>query len=277
VLPGLGSTLMGEPVMGLWQLGYESSTFVVGYSLAEKKGLSSLDGISDSFSVYRSSGQFRNLQSNIDKKMYSDIFLEFAIKAHLVNTFIAYRDAYREQGITADLDQHTPEEGMMIPFEKKYLEQEDVWIPLAVVFAAFTADYLTTSVESIQPLTPSSNTLYAFNYGIWQPLGSGYPEEVAYRGFLQHEFKNLTGSPLLSIIGETAAFSMSHEPGAGRYTAGVVGLYLGYLAHKYHGDLGPGSFVHFWGNLLMGVEGILLNSKFQRTTMPGAFTVQFNY
>lgn len=276
-LPGFGATLRDSPARGLGQLSYEGATFAVGYTLSTQKGFSSLDGINDTFSTYKLSAAGRNLQANVDRKMVSDIFLEFSIKAHLVNTYIEYRDAYRDIGITDGLDQHTALEGLLIPFDKKYLEQSDVWIPLALVFSAFTADYLTVKPDSTQPLTPSSNLLYTFNYGVWQPLGSGYPEEVAYRGFLQHEVKNLTGSPLAAVLAQTLAFSFSHEPGGGRYTAAAVGLYMGYLAEKYNGDLGPGSFLHFWGNLLMGVEGILVNAKAQRTTMPGAFTVQFNY
>ena len=258
-------------------MGYEGSTFAAGYALADKKGVSSLDGIANSFNSYKLLGSSRNSQQNINAKMYSDILLEFSIKSHLVNTFIEYRDAYKAQGITEGLDQHTAIEGLLIPFDKKYLEEADVWIPLAIVAGAFTADYLTTTPNANQPLTPGSNLLYAFNYGIWQPLGSGYPEEVAYRGFLQHEVQNATGSPLAAILAESTAFAFSHEPGGGRYTAAAVGLYLGYLTHQHHGDLGPGSFLHFWGNLIMGVESVLLSAKAQRTTMPAGFTVQFNY
>ena len=276
-LPGLGATLRGSPERGLGQLGYEGATFAAGYSLADQKGLSSLDGISDTFSAYKTIGTSRNSQQNINPKMFSDIFLEFSIKSHLVNTFIEYRDAYKARGITEGLDQHSATEGLLTPFDKKYLAETDVWIPLAIVAGAFTADYLTTTPNANQPLTPGSNLLYAFNYGIWQPLGSGYPEEVAYRGFLQHEVQNASGSSLLAIFTETTAFAFSHEPGSGRYTAAAVGLYLGYLADKHHGDLGPGSFLHFWGNLIMGLESVLLNAKAQKTTMPGGFTAQFNF
>ena len=194
-----------------------------------------------------------------------------------MNTFFTYRDAYREMGITEGLDQHTALEGLTLPFSKKYLLEPDVWFPLLLVAGAIAVDYANTSTESIQPLNPSSNLLYNFNYGIWQPLGSGYPEEAFYRGFLQHEVTQATNSPLLGILTQSIAFAFSHEPGPGRFSAGAVGAYLGYLAYKHHGDLGPGVTLHFWGDFLLGVETIILSHRGQRTTAQGGLAIQYNY
>jgi hypothetical protein len=276
-VPGLGATLRGDPARGFTQLGYEGSTFVAGYEMSDTKGFSSLDGISDTFKPFNRSAKTRNAQDDITEKMGSDILLEFSIKAHLTNTFTEYRDAFKARGITDGLDQHTELEGLTLPFSKTYMSEPDVWIPLALVAAAITLDYVTTSQTAVTPLTGSSNALYGFNYGVWQPIGSGYPEEAAYRGFLQNEIKTTTGSPLLAIILQSVAFAFSHEPGNGRYSAALVGMYLGYLSEKHHGDLGPGTTLHFWGDTLLGLESVLLSNKAQHTTPQGGFSVQFNY
>lgn len=277
VFPGLGATLRGDAGRGLVQLSYEGATFGAGYALSDTKGFSSLDGISDSFKPFNKSKGARNAQEGIESKMAANIFLEFSIKAHLVNTFTEYRDAFKARGITEGLDQHSPIEGMILPFSTTYIKEPDVWIPLALVAAAVTLDYATSSPGAITPLNGSSNALYSFNYGVWQPLGSGYPEEVAYRGFLQHELKSATGSPLLAVVLQALAFAFSHEPGGGRYSAALVGTYLGYLSEKHHGDLGPGTTLHFWGDTLLGVESLLLSNRAQHTTPQAGFSLQFNY
>ena len=119
--------------------------------------------------------------------------------------------------------------------------------------------------------------LYDANIGFWQPIGSGYPEEAFYRGFLQHEFTQTSGSPLAGIIGQSLVFALSHEPGNGRYAAFATGGYLGWLSYSHNGDLGPGTCLHFWGDFLLGLETILLSHKSQHSTPQGGLSVQFNY
>ena len=276
--PGAGELIRGNYGEGLTQTAYESATFMSGYLLSEKESFSSLDGISDSFKPFnRLSRGERNSQVSLERKMFSNILLEFSIKAHMTNTFLAYRDAYKAQGVTLGLDQHTEWEAFMSPFEKKYLLDSDVWIPLTIVAASVIADYATTQPAAVSALNPRSNFLYDFNYGIWQPIGSGYPEESFFRGFLQNEVKLATHSPVMAVLAQSIAFALSHEPGGGRYSAALVGMYLGYLAEKKHGDLGPGIAVHFWGDIFLGVETALLSHREQKTTPQAGFTLQFNY
>jgi hypothetical protein len=61
----------------------------------------------------------------------------------------------------------------------------------------------------------------------------------------------------------TLAFSLAHSP-EGRIGAAVSGAYLGYLAHRYGGRLGPGTAVHFWSVLLLDIETVLLTWHAQR-------------
>jgi hypothetical protein len=276
VMPGLGETLRGNPVGGATQFGYETSTFVTGYFVSPREGISSLDGITDTFQPYRRSQ--RNDQLSIDNELGSDMLLEFAIKTHMLNTFIAYRDAYKDRGITQGLDQRTWWEGFKTPFQKKSFENPWVYVPIALIAAGVTIDYLTSKPDTSQgPLTPSSNFLYTAHYGMVEPLGSGWPEEAFYRGFLQHEFTEATNSPLLGGLAESAAFAFSHEEGNSRWSAGAAGAYLGFLSWQNEGNLGPGITVHFWGDFLLGLESILLSNRNQRTTPQSTLGVQFNY
>jgi hypothetical protein len=275
-IPGLGETLNGNPVSGVTQAVYETGTFLWGYNLSPRSGIASLDGITDTFQSY-SRGQI-NGQSSVNNELYSDALLEFAIKSHMANTFIAYRDAWAAQGVTEGIDQRTWWEGFATPFQRKSFEDPWVYVPLIAIATGLVVDYLTSGPDnSMSALTPTSNALYTAHYGLWEPLGSGFPEEAFYRGFLQREVTLATGSPVLGILGESVAFAFSHEAGNGRISAGLVGLYLGYLAQKYNGNLGSGITVHFWGDLFLGVETILLSNRNQRTTPQTALGVQFNY
>jgi hypothetical protein len=275
-VPGLGATLNGNPTLGIEQFAYETTTFAAGYAVSPTKGFNSLDGIRDTFQGY--SSKERNFQSSIDDEMYSDILLEFSIKTHMTNTFLAYRDALKAQGITDGIDQRTFWEGFTTPFQKETLTDPWVYVPLAAIFAALVVDYVTSQPDnSLSPLTPRSNFLFAGNYGIWQPLGSGWPEEAFFRGYLQREFTEASGSPLLANLAQATLFAFSHEAGSGRISAFAVGAYLGYLAQRDKGNLGSGITVHFWGDLLLGAETILLSNRNQRSTPQAAFGVQFNY
>jgi hypothetical protein len=275
-VPGLGESLNGNPGGGLAQAGYELGTFALGYHLSPTKGIDSLDGIRDTFVPYVATK--RNGQVSINSQMTSDILLEFSIKSHMTNTFVAYRDANKARGITDGIDQRTWWEGFTTPFELKNLDDPWVYVPLAMIAAAVTVDYMTSKPNSaLQPLTPTSNLLYDSHYGLWEPIGSGWPEEAFYRGFLQREFTLASGSPVLGVLGESALFALSHEAGSGRFSAALVGLYLGYLAERNHGNLGPGITVHFWGDLLLGLETILISHRDQRTSPQGALGIQINY
>jgi membrane protease YdiL (CAAX protease family) len=101
-------------------------------------------------------------------------------------------------------------------------------------------------------LTAASNALYSLDHALLVPIGSGAPEEMFYRGFLQNEMYHLVPSPFFSIPASTLAFTFSHGP-ADRISAAVLGAYAGFLAHKYGGKLGPGIALHFWVDLLIGL------------------------
>jgi len=238
-----------------------------------------LDGVPEQ--VPQFNRQTPRSQSDISGPLYADMLQEFGIKYHFVNTFDSYREAAKLNGVTEGIDQTSTGDLFMAPFKADNWESPWVWIPIASVAAYVTYDYINTvnngSLNRQAVLSPYSNYLYSVNYLGVQPFGSGAPEEMFFRGFLQHEFYDAVPSEWFSIPLTTALFTFAHAPGNGRFTAAVAGSYLGYLADRNHGKLSQGITVHFWGDLLLGLETVLLNQKAQRAISPGAFQVQINY
>jgi hypothetical protein len=277
-VPGSGQALLGRPYLGLFQLGAEVGTFAWGYSISKRTPLT-LDGVPEAIP------QFNRLtprsQSDITGPLYADMLQEFGIKYHFVNTFDSYREAAKRQGVTEGIDQTPTADLFMAPFKAKNLSDAWVWIPIALTAAYVTYDYIHTvndgGLNRQALLSPYSNYLYSVNYLGVQPFGSGAPEEMFFRGFLQNEFYSAVPSEWFSIPLTTALFTFAHAPGDGRFTAAVAGAYLGFLADRNHGQLSKGITVHFWGDLLLGLETVLLNQKAQRSIAPGAFQVQINY
>jgi hypothetical protein len=277
---------LGHPLTGVGQAAAEGTTIGWGYSLSRREPLT-LDGVPELLPDYRR--REPSSQDNLEQPLAADILQEFGIKYHMVNTFDAYREAAQIQAkqdgtslrlMGQGIDDRPSLDLFLDPFRSENLTDPWVWIPLALIGGVMAVDYYTVhqgNIPSQQRLTPNSNFLYAFNNGLWQPVGSGAPEEMFYRGFLQNELYSLVPSPFFSIPISTLAFSFSHAPGSGRITSAFVGAYLGYLAYRFQGHLGRGITLHFWGDFLLGLESILLNNDAQRTTPPASFTVQINY
>ena len=193
----------------------------------------------------------------------------------MVNVFEAYREAAKRTGESSVGDQKIDptSTGSLFgaPFKKDHLFNPWVGIPLLIVTGATVYDYCNQlksgNLTPLQPLTPWSNALIGFNFVVWEPLGSGAPEEMFYRGFLQHEFYSWVNSPFFSIPMSAALFSLSHGP-SGRVGAGIAGSYLGFLAHHHDGDLSPGVTLHFWSVVVLGLETIALTFRSQGIIPP---------
>jgi membrane protease YdiL (CAAX protease family) len=108
-----------------------------------------------------------------------------------------------------------------------------------------------------------------------QPFGSGAPEEMFFRGFLQNEFYHFIESPFFSVPMQAAAFSFAHES-SGRIGAAISGLYLGTLAQHDHGRLNHTIALHFWSVVVLGVETALLTFNAQND-VPVATQIQFMF
>ena len=280
-MPGAGQALLGNYGTAAFQLGYEGTTFALGYHLSSGSILT-LDG----FISHKPTQRLRRTDEvDIEDQLYGDILQEFAIKAHMVNTFESYRiAAFRNgkspAGIPAGIDDKPVLDLFLEPFNAKNLTNPYVYLPMTFIFFSTIADYVNQVSGGLAPLsrlTPYSNTLFGINQGVVQPMGSGAPEEMFYRGFVQNEAMAVVPSPYFAIPVSTALFTFSHAPGDGRPTAAVAGGYLGYLMYHNDGRLGPGIALHFWADVMLGLEEILLNGKGQRTTPPATFSVQVNY
>jgi hypothetical protein len=198
----------------------------------------------------------------------ADLLQEFGIKYHFVNVYNAYREAAGSTKVGEGIDSASTEEMFLSPFRMKNLLNPWVLAPLVLLAGYTFRDYLMISrggISPLQPMTGLSNELLSFNYEIWQPFGSGAPEEMFYRGFLQNEMYELVPSPYFAIPMSTLAFAFSHSA-PGRPTAGVAGAYLGFLAYHNHGKLGPGITLHFWTVVLLGIETIAITDRAQGFT-----------
>ncbi|MBC7385531.1 MAG: CPBP family intramembrane metalloprotease [Cryobacterium sp.] len=185
----------------------------------------------------------------------------------MMNVFESYRDALERSGgdLGQGLEKKSSGDLFLEPFRVEHLTNPWVYVPLILV-AGYTAYDYSSQVRSgltpTQPLTRGSNRFLAFNQMALYPVGSGAPEEMFYRGFVQNEAYFLTRSSWASVLLSSAAFSLSHSP-EGRVTAAFSGLYTGFLASHYHGALGPGIALHFWAVLFLGIESYLLVKKSQ--------------
>ena len=276
VVPGGGQLLLGDYRLAGIQFGLEGVTFGYGYSLSALHPLT-IDGVPDQLPEFRRprSGTLTDLS----KPLYADMLQEFGIKYHMVNVFDAYREAAKRQGVTDGIDQTPTDKLFLKPFSMDALSDPWVYLPIGAIATYVLVDYFNAQGTQNRNarLTPYSNFLYAMNYGVVQPFGSGVPEEMFFRGFVQNEIYDAVPSPWIAIPATATLFALAHAPGDGRWTAGLSGLYLGYLAYRNHGDLSPGITVHFWGVVLLGIETILLNNDAQHTTPPTGLYVQVNY
>ncbi len=198
----------------------------------------------------------------------------------MVNVFETYRSTLLARG--GDLGQgiETKSTGDLFlePFRGDQLSNPWVYVPLILV-AGYTAyDYHSQIKDGLTPtqrLTSASNRFVAFNQTILYPIGSGAPEEMFYRGFVQNEAYYLTRSPWASVLISSLAFAFSHS-GDGRLPAGISGLYTGFLASHHDGKLGPGITLHFWSVFFLGVESYLLVKNSQAGGNSRPFGIQFS-
>ena len=266
-VPGTGELLLGDPALAAAQAAAETGTFFWGYSMSAHAPLT-IDGVPEIVPGPS--------PTNVDlsRPLYGDMLQEFGMKYHMVNVYNAYRKAG-----APGVDTATTLALFESPFNKEFLTDPWVWGGLAVSAAAIGIKYYVTEKKGVAPLsslTPQSNALYGLTYGLVFPIGSGAPEEMFYRGFVQNELYQLVSSPYFSIPLSTLAYTFSHASGD-RPTAAITGIYLGYLAHQYKGHLGPGIAYHFWVDVMTGLLAIALlqRAEYQSINSP-PIAFQFN-
>lgn len=304
VVPGGGQFLLGNYGSAALELTLEGSTFGVGYAMSRLDPMT-LDGVPEDLpirgtsTVYNTKSRLvcvrfnsttkkcdrfanRNYNAPTDvrdeterdfaKPIVASILQEFGIKYHMVNVFNAYREAATVDGKITDpwIDPRPTSEMFKDPFRLDTLSSPWVYAPIAGVLGISIYDYFAQGKAGIDPLSrmnTASNALFGFNYIFMQPFGSGAPEEMFFRGFVQNEFYHLVESPYFSVPMQTALFALAHRD-SGRVGAAISGLYLGTLAHKNGGNLAESIAVHFWSVVILGIETTLLTLKAQGDVPP---------
>lgn|GEM_PF-2203796 len=295
-VPGSGQVLLGSPWRGLGEAAVEIGTFGYGYDLSARQPLS-LDGVPEGYPAASPGTIIRTKHTvcvarnpttracikyadatatsviydsdplDLTQPIGAAFLQEVGIKYHMVNVFESYRTAILASGggLGQGMERKSAGELFLEPFQPENLLNPWVYVPLALVGAYTALDYksqVNAGLTPTQRMNSASNRFVAFNQMGLYPVGSGAPEEMFYRGFVQNEAYYLTRSRVASVFMSALAFALSHS-GAGQLPAGVSGLYTGFLASHYDGKLGPGITLHFWSVFFLGIESYLIVKKSQ--------------
>jgi membrane protease YdiL (CAAX protease family) len=300
-VPGGGEMLLGHPFYGAFQAGAEISTFMIGYNRSGRSPMT-IDGVPESLpqpaaagTVVLTSTKYKcivwnnvthkctswkkittsttsavddNTPQDLSTALYDDWLQEFGLKYHFVNVFNAYRAAAKGGGVIDNqkIDQSSTAALFLAPFSPKNIFDPVFGIAIVASAAAMIYSYndliKTGGIAPVAPFTQKTKDLYNATYLGVYPVGSAAPEEMFYRGFLQHEFYAMTRTPFLSVPLSTAAYAFSHSPDE-RASAAVSGLFLGILTHADRGSLSRAITYHFWANVLAGLYQISVVRKGQ--------------
>ena len=310
-LPGGGSLLLGEPGKALQEAAVESLTFGIGYGLSSRSPMT-IDGVPENYPAVQTGfggarkacqvydpvtrhckkyvattgvrdGRINLTPVDLSRPLGAAFLQEIGLKYHMMNVFQSYRESLKRRGgdFGQGLDDQSSGQLLMEPFRAENVFDPWVYVPLALLTGYVIYDYtsqMRTGLSPTQPLNTSSNSFVFFNQLFLYPFGSGAPEEMFYRGFVQNEAYSLVRSPYFSILASTAAFAFSHSSD-GQLTAGINGLYLGTLAHLNKGKLGKGIALHFWAVVILGVEFFLLvkDSQAVRSSTPVGVSTVFSF
>ena len=263
-VPGSGRFLMGENGRGALEASVEITTFGIGYSLSPLSPMT-IDGVPVSIPNRRkqTKGSAEATNAQFQKGLYAEWLQVFGLKAHMTNTFLAYRDS-GAPGV--DL---TPTKDLFLaPFAKQELSNPWVYWGLLSSFATVALDCTVAimrkqGVNKHARLTTPSLAMYDTTAIGLIPLGSGAPEEMFYRGFLQNEMLQAFSTPYAAIPVSTTAYALSHQSGVDQWVAAMTGFYLGLMTYQNEGRLSPGIAYHYWSDIFVGIESAILMWKGQ--------------
>lgn len=262
IVPGLGATLRAEPERGLLEAVSEIGLFYGG-TFGVREGAFTID----STVVVPQNG-------SLARSLLGMTLQQMGLKLHMYNTFHHYQQAAladsasdRERLNPQRLYKGTGWDVIASPFRPRTVFRPWVLGFIGLSAAAFAVDYATAGTTPAKyQAKGGEDALYGvYNIAV-EPLGSAYGEEPLFRGVLQREFRAMTDSLVLSLVMQSAVFTLLH-PGDSRAAAFMGGVYLGYLVEAYDGDLGPSIAAHFWCNVIHGVFRYL---AFRRDQAAGA-------
>ena len=262
-LPGSAAIAEGNYGRGILEATTEIGTFVGGMALAPL-GPFTIDGNTQVPQWGPGTGPNAG---PIAGALSGAMLQQFGLKFYMYNTFYHYQKAV--MGVpgweTGGNDKLQPiyrggaGDVLSAPFRWKYLSNPFVFVPVLVGSAYLFYEYSRTPLQRSAYIgTRGEDYLYGIHQIGVVPLGSAFGEEPLFRGFLQREFHQYTGSEWLAILGQSVLFCAIH-PADARASAFFSGLYYGWMTDHFDGDLGSAIAMHFWGDV---VNGLILTLQY---------------
>lgn len=270
--PGMGAILREEPLRGLGESALTLGTYY-GATYFSKEGSYTIDG-----NLREPKG------NNIWRPLVGELMQEFALKYHMYNTFYHYQQASLaaenepllsryQQPLYKDSWQET----LVAPFRWKNLNTFWTYIPIAVSIGYLAYQYRTATVtDHLYHATSAQDAMYGIVQMGSIPIGSSFGEEVFFRGFMQREFHYYFNNLYLGILTQSILFTAAH-PSQLRPFAAAGGLYYGYMAHQFNGDLGPAIATHFWIDFVAAFFNFLSYKKAQGKGVPFSVKLSIPY
>jgi Type II CAAX prenyl endopeptidase Rce1-like len=269
LVPGLGATLRGRPLLGLQEAATEIGLYYGG-TFGVKEGNFGIDG---AVNVPHT--------SRLTKPVLGQIMQEVGLKYHFYNTFHHYQIAARDYHQEREIDRIQPlyqgelHDMFAAPF--RFQNVVNYWsLPLIAASTAYLVhSYKTTAVIQYRNLhvTPGDETLFGLSQGIVIPIGGLVGEEPLFRGFMLREARAYTGSLPLALLLESAAFAAIH-PNELRLSAFASAAYFGLMTDHFNGNIEPALAAHFWVNVASGVVTYWLMRREQGKSTPFAPPIQ---
>lgn len=262
-VPGAGATLRGQSVRGLTEAATEIGLFYGG-TYGVREGVFTID-----------TTILTPQRGSLTQPFIGLTMQQLGLKLHMYNSFYHYQQVIlsnEEQGVM-DISGQPLYRGSVwdvlgAPFTYKTMSSPFVYGAVLAASAYLFYDYHVTPVKKATfKVSPIDNVLYGtYNMGV-EPLGSAFGEEPLFRGFMQREFRKYTGSLPLSILMQTALFTLLH-PSSEKLSAFGGGLYFGFLIDHFDGNLEQAIATHFWVNTIDGLVRFLAFLRSQNQNTP---------
>jgi membrane protease YdiL (CAAX protease family) len=187
---------------------------------------------------------------------FADLYSIASLDLQFYSSFSAYRDArlaLDNAGYATRAPRETITDLMVAPFRWEFLSRPTTFVPLLIPL------YLVlTPADEERLIFAPDRSISREEMAAWffvQQGGVAIGEEAFFRGVLNNGLSSRFGDTV-GLLGSSAAFGLAHIglPGqANALTAGLFGLYLGWLHQRNGYEIGEGVAIHFWWNFLLSL------------------------
>ena len=124
-----------------------------------------------------------------------------------------------------------------------------VWIGVAKVVHLALGPNQAKSIATLLPQGPVEVLLW-----ILVSISAGICEELVFRGYLQKQLSQLTGSGVVAVAGQAIVFGIGHAYQGTKQVVVIIvlGALYGFLA-LWRKSLRPGMFAHAWSDIFSGI------------------------